>query len=116
MFRAEDVGTPGTNLRACLWCPRIFSAAISGGREKVFCSTSCRRTFHSAARRWAERQFFQGWVSVQELNGHSSTCTLEGRGSEPDLLSTCPSGQASPAGPAPQFEGIGILWATPEGL
>ena len=74
--------TPGSEPRACIWCPKIFTSAIIGGREKLFCSSACRRAFHGAARRWAERQFFQGRVSVQELNAPSSTCALQGKASE----------------------------------
>jgi hypothetical protein len=37
----------------CPWCGRSFAAGGRGGRERRFCSTRCRQTFHSAARLWA---------------------------------------------------------------
>jgi hypothetical protein len=106
----------GMEHRACAWCPQPFPDAIIGGRQKLFCSLSCRRAFHSATRRWAEREFFQGRVSVNELNGLSSTCTLAGRGADGrGLLPTCLSTHASPAGSLVPTGGISVLWATPKG-
>lgn len=101
---------------SCAWCAEPFPPATIGGRRKRFCSTLCRRVFHSAARRWAERQFFEGKITARDLNAVSSTCTLQGIDSESRGLPTYPSGQDSPAGFLAASGGISVLWAMPDGV
>jgi hypothetical protein len=48
-----------------------------GDQRKVFCSSPCWVVFHRAARRWAERQFFDGKVSARELHAGSPPCAVQ---------------------------------------
>jgi len=97
----------------CAWCGRSFEPVTRGDQRKLFCSTRCRMTFHRAARRWAEHQFFNGKVSAQELHAVSWPCTAHRLASESRVLPAYPSGQGSPAGAQAASGGISVLWAKP---
>jgi hypothetical protein len=60
----------------CRWCGRA-SRTRRGGSPRVFCTSSCRTAFHSAARRWAECAVASGLLTVGELRrGDPAACTL----------------------------------------
>ena len=61
----------------CLWCNRPFARRRSGGSRQMFCGPSHRTSFHTAARRWAERAIASGVLTVAELqNGTAAAYTL----------------------------------------
>jgi hypothetical protein len=72
---------PGETI--CLWCAAQFTLR-RGGSPKKFCSTRCRREFHSCARRWAEAAVAARVLSVDVLkNGDPAACTLLPRANSP---------------------------------
>src|ERR1051325_1260410 len=60
----------------CLWCDE----PLAGGRRgspKVVCSSICRGRFHTASRRWAEREVRSGRLSVADIRKEApKACTL----------------------------------------
>lgn len=61
---------------ACRWCGRACRTS-RGGSPRVFCTSSCRTSFHSACRRWAERAVASGVLTIPELwSGDPAACTL----------------------------------------
>ena len=61
----------------CPWCDRLFRARQTGGRAQRFCSPSCRRAFHAAARQWALDAMATGALSIHDIkSGFAATRTL----------------------------------------
>src|SRR5579863_5781812 len=64
----------------CRWCGRTCRTR-RGGSPRMFCTSSCRSAFHTAARRWAERAVASGLLTVAELrSGDPAACALAGGG------------------------------------
>lgn len=65
--------------RECLWCENGFTPR-RGGSPQLFCTAACRSSFHTAARRWAERSLIAGMLNTTDLrNGTEEACTLPPR-------------------------------------
>lgn len=53
----------------------------------MFCASSCRTAFHTAARHWAERAVASGILTIAELrSGDPAACTLLPRGIPPTAV------------------------------
>jgi hypothetical protein len=59
----------------CPWCDRPFEALTIGAHRKRFCSSPCRNAYHTALRKWAQREADQGAVTVADLKAVCWSCT-----------------------------------------
>ena len=51
----------------CTWCDKPYERRVNGGSLQEFCSTSCRRKFHTACRQFAAEQVRAGVFSVSDI-------------------------------------------------
>ena len=51
----------------CTWCGKLYTLRANGGTLQEFCSTPCRREFHTACRRFAVEQVRAGLRSVSDI-------------------------------------------------
>ncbi len=64
-----------TKLAHCLWCAAPFTAKKVGAHQKRFCSSRCKNRYHAAARKWADRAFSFGLLSIFDLKAAEASCT-----------------------------------------
>ena len=64
-----------TAIAECLWCGASFSPRKAGPHWKRFCSAKCKDHYHTALRRWAQREADEGRVAVTDLKAAVSSCT-----------------------------------------
>ena len=71
MSDATTMPADSRKRRPCQWCGRSFTPRTSGGSEQVFCPAgtgrSCRKDYHDACRRFAERLIASGSITVADL-------------------------------------------------
>ena len=56
-----------TPIETCLWCDKPYTPRVNGGSLQEFCSTPCRREFHTACRQFAAEQVRAGVLSVSDI-------------------------------------------------
>src|SRR4051812_25624197 len=70
----------------CLWCDEPLATGRHGS-AKVFCSSTCRSSFHTATRRWADGEVMAGRLRVADIRSESrKACTLAGAEEEASPL------------------------------
>jgi hypothetical protein len=65
---------------SCLWCGSSFEPR-RGGSPQRFCGRECRTAFWTALRRWGDQAIADGVLTIAELKGVATACTLLQRGS-----------------------------------
>src|SRR6266568_2263693 len=72
-----------SHLPTCLWCGKPFNSRRGGSRQ-AFCCPRHRISFHTSARRWAERAIAIGILTIADLqDGDPAACTLFSGGFSP---------------------------------
>jgi hypothetical protein len=67
----------------CAWCRRPY-AVRRGGRGQRFCTPSCRRACHEAARAWVLAELAAGRLPVHAIqNAFPATCAFPERAEGP---------------------------------
>ncbi len=61
--------------RVCEWCGTLFPAKTVGAHPKRFCCDACKGTYHTALRRWAQREVDEGRITITDLKAAVSSCT-----------------------------------------
>ena len=51
----------------CPWCDQPFESKLIGAHQKRFCTAACKDEFHAALRKWAQRAFDNGRISIIDL-------------------------------------------------
>jgi hypothetical protein len=70
----------------CAWCRRPY-AVRRGGRGQRFCTPSCRRACHEAARAWALAELAAGRLTLDPIrNAAPATCAFARRAETPAPL------------------------------
>ena len=54
-------------LVACPWCDTPFRPGVVGAHRKRFCCNRCKDAYHSALRKWAQREMAQDRVTFADL-------------------------------------------------
>ena len=61
----------------CPWCGARFIPRV-GGRPQRFCCVGHRRQYHSAARRYVDREIAAGRLTIATLRESTATRALDG--------------------------------------
>ena len=68
---SEALSRKRARFAQCSWCGNSYTAKGRGSRQR-FCRATCRAHFHTAARRWTEREITAGRLQIEDLRRDES--------------------------------------------